>query len=85
MSALVPAPARRPNERSPGPTLVLHERLKEALDLNKEMRSALELALAILNPFSGFLKRGSAADQAYLEKVREVIRTAIAKAEGRRS
>lgn len=47
-----------------------------------DMLDALESAQALLNPMSGFVKRGDAKAQKHLEDRRDMIRAALAKAKG---
>ena len=50
-----------------------------------DMLEALGQAQGLLNPHSGFVKQGNAIQRRHLDKVRDEIRAAIAKAKGEAS
>ena len=58
-------------------TAAERDRLKAS---NAELVAALDLAQAILNPLSGFLKRAAGKRHEYIEAARDQIRDAIEKA-----
>ena len=47
---------------------------------NAELLAALRLAQAVINPLSGFMKRGNPKSRKYIERLGDQIRAAIAKA-----
>ena len=48
------------------------------MSINMQIQDALFSAQAVLNPTSGFLKKGDKGSRAYLEEVRIKIRAALA-------